>query len=543
MIAIAAAVSLAFSTPTLRASGTGLEITQEKEMISGSQTAQTYHVSYHSETEDGTPGSGSLTVTYGVGFIPEKLKLGDWTDYEGNLKVTVGKGQESTPIFEGEYSENTEVVLENVKGGTQITIIPLGPVQARSDFSLDVSGTIYSDQSRETVDVKAEYAGTFGETQVNKSGEIQTKANQYEPGSIALEPQSLTVGYLEGADIRIRGIGGSGPADLTGYQVEIGMPDRMFVDRIQLPSFDHADYTITVNGYQQDTRNESIYINARVTSLILNIMPDGDFSQNRDMVITMRNAVNENGNGVMRATATMSFANGQSKEVTSNEVALSFTAVPIEPGEEEPDEPDQPDPPVDPDPDQPSEPEEPDTPSQPVNPVLPQPGGPQDGRDPIQAVPEEEDTVVDFSGLNLQSSKASDKSENTVFDAEDRNQGSRSTSLNRAMRDRVQTQQIFDYTGSTENTGDSEENGTSGNSSGSRRTRTASDDELLIEDDGSGTTKDKVVKAVTENRGIQVTLIIGGVLIVACVIIGVYMYRSRKSEFPGTDGDSNTERK
>ena len=80
----------------------------------------------------------------------------------------------------------------------------------------------------------------------------------------------------------------------------------MFVDSITLPKFDNASYKLYINGNQMDTRNSKIYVNDKAANISMDITPSGDFfSQSQDMVIDMRNTVNQSGDNKVSVSVEM----------------------------------------------------------------------------------------------------------------------------------------------------------------------------------------------------------------------------------------------
>lgn len=128
------------------------------------------------------------------------------------------------------------------------------------------------------------------------------------------------------------------------------------------------------------------------------------------------------------------------------------------------------------------------------------------------------ETVVDLSGVNLQSAKATKNSINTFSNP---NATKKSTSLAGLNSERIQTTDIQDF-----------ENSEDANDNQDIKDQVASTDDGIT-DDSSGSHESAAQKAketVSDNRGVQLGLIIGGILFAGIVIVILVSRRMGKEE-------------
>ena len=353
---------------------------------------------------------------------------------------------------------------------------------------------------------------------------ITTIANDYTVASPYVQVNPDQVNYLGSTAMMIKNLQGSLKAgQLNSYHVTFNVPARMFVDSITLPKFDNASYKLYINGNQMDTRNSKIYVNDKAANISMDITPSGDFfSQSQDMVIDMRNTVNQFGDNKVSVSVLAVCGNGCEFNTDSNAVPIKYQEQTVTPSE--------------PDiPETPSEPEQPDTPE---TPTLPNATGTDTKKNNHQATVKKNDTVtsldlikedsddtdtkketvVDLSGVNLQSAKATKNSINTFSNP---NATKKSTSLAGLNSERIQTTDIQDF-----------ENSEAANDNQDIKDQVASTDDGIT-DDSSGSHESAAQKAketVSDNRGVQLGLIIGGILFAGIVIVILVSRRMGKEE-------------
>ena len=524
-----AAITLAFgiSTSSAHAADTDLSITQKIDKITGKESQQKYTINYTDENKN-----TALKIEYDKGFYAKELKVGDWDNYTGKIKITAYSKDTKSPVMTTEADENATVSLENYSNIDWIEMNPADEAGTQEDTTethnikdVDLSGIIYAGKSGKTVQVKGSvwpddtYSGNAVCEKV-----ITTIANDYTVASPYVQVNPDQVNYLGSTAMMIKNLQGSLKAgQLNSYHVTFNIPARMFVDSITLPKFDNASYKLYINGNQMDTRNSKIYVNDKAANISMDITPSGDFfSQSQDMVIDMRNTVNQSGDNKVSVSVLAVCGNGCEFNTDSNAVPIKYQEQTVTPSE--------------PDiPETPSEPEQPDTPE---TPTLPNATGTDTKKNNHQATVKKNDTVtsldlikedsddtdtkketvVDLSGVNLQSAKATKNSINTFSNP---NATKKSTSLAGLNSERIQTTDIQDF-----------ENSEAANDNQDIKDQVASTDDGIT-DDSSGSHESAAQKAketVSDNRGVQLGLIIGGILFAGIVIVILVSRRMGKEE-------------
>lgn len=524
-----AAITLAFgiSTSSAHAADTDLSITQKIDKITGKESQQKYTINYTDENKN-----TALKIEYDRGFYAKELKVGDWDNYTGKIKITAYSKDTKSPVMTTEADENATVSLENYSNIDWIEMNPADEAGTQEDTTethnikdVDLSGIIYAGKSGKTVQVKGSvwpddtYSGNAVCEKV-----ITTIANDYTVASPYVQVNPDQVNYLGSTAMMIKNLQGSLKAgQLNSYHVTFNIPARMFVDSITLPKFDNASYKLYINGNQMDTRNSKIYVNDKAANISMDITPSGDFfSQSQDMVIDMRNTVNQSGDNKVSVSVLAVCGNGCEFNTDSNAVPIKYQEQTVTPSE--------------PDiPETPSEPEQPDTPE---TPTLPNATGTDTKKNNHQATVKKNDTVtsldlikedsddtdtkketvVDLSGVNLQSAKATKNSINTFSNP---NATKKSTSLAGLNSERIQITDIQDF-----------ENSDDANDNQDIKDQVASTDDGIT-DDSSGSHESAAQKAketVSDNRGVQLGLIIGGILFAGIVIVILVSRRMGKEE-------------
>lgn len=529
LLCMLAAITLAFgiSTSSAHAADTDLSITQKIDKITGKESQQKYTINYTGENKN-----TALKIEYDRGFYAKELKVGDWDNYTGKIKVTAYTKDTKSPVMTTEADENATVSLENYSNIDWIEMNPAGDDGTQEDTTethnikdVDLSGIIYAGKSGKTVQVKGSvwpddtYSGNAVCEKV-----ITTIANDYTVASPYVQVNPDQVNYLGSTAMMIKNLQGSLKAgQLNSYHVTFNIPARMFVDSITLPKFDNASYKLYINGNQMDTRNSKIYVNDKAANISMDITPSGDFfSQSQDMVIDMRNTVNQSGDNKVSVSVLAVCGNGCEFNTDSNAVPIKYQEQTVTPSE--PDTPETP-----------SEPEQPDTPE---TPTLPDTTGTDTKKNNHQTtvkknntvtsldlIKEDSDdtdtkkeTVVDLSGVNLQSAKATKNSINTFSNP---NATKKSTSLAGLNSERIQTTDIQDF----ENSDDTTDNQ-------NIKDQVASTDDGIMDESPGGheSAAQKAKETVSDNRGVQLGLIIGGIVLAGIVIVIIVSKRMGKEE-------------
>ena len=524
-----AAITLAFgiSTSSAHAADTDLSITQKIDKITGKESQQKYTINYTDENKN-----TALKIEYDRGFYAKELKVGDWDNYTGKIKITAYSKDTKSPVMTTEADENATVSLENYSNIDWIEMNPANEAGTQEDTTethnikdVDLSGIIYAGKSGKTVQVKGSvwlddtYSGNAVCEKV-----ITTTANDYTVASPYVQVNPDQVNYLGSTAMTIKNLQGSLKAgQLNSYHVTFNIPARMFVDSITLPKFDNASYKLYINGNQMDTRNSKIYVNDKAANISMDITPSGDFfSQSQDMVIDMRNTVNQSGDNKVSVSVLAVCGNGCEFNTDSNAVPIKYQEQTVTPSE--------------PDiPETPSEPEQPDTPE---TPTLPNATGTDTKKNNHQTTVKKNDTVtsldlikedsddtdtkketvVDLSGVNLQSAKATKNSINTFSNP---NATKKSTSLAGLNSERIQTTDIQDF----ENSDDTADNQ-------NIKDQVASTDDGIMDESPGGheSAAQKAKETVSDNRGVQLGLIIGGIVLAGIVIVIIVSKRMGKEE-------------
>lgn len=515
-----AAITLAFgiSTSSAHAADTDLSITQKIDKITGKESQQKYTINYTDENKN-----TALKIEYDRGFYAKELKVGDWDNYTGKIKITAYSKDTKSPVMTTEADENATVSLENYSNIDWIEMNPANEAGTQEDTTethnikdVDLSGIIYAGKSGKTVQVKGSvwpddtYSGNAVCEKV-----ITTIANDYTVASPYVQVNPDQVNYLGSTAMMIKNLQGSLKAgQLNSYHVTFNIPARMFVDSITLPKFDNASYKLYINGNQMDTRNSKIYVNDKAANISMDITPSGDFfSQSQDMVIDMRNTVNQSGDNKVSVSVLAVCGNGCEFNTDSNAVPIKYQEQTVTPSE--------------PDiPETPSEPEQPDTPE---TPTLPNATGTDTKKNDtvtsLDLIKEDSDdtdtkkeTVVDLSGVNLQSAKATKNSINTFSNP---NATKKSTSLAGLNSERIQTTDIQDF----ENSDDTADNQ-------NIKDQVASTDDGIMDESPGGheSAAQKAKETVSDNRGVQLGLIIGGIVLAGIVIVIIVSKRMGKEE-------------
>ena len=524
-----AAITLAFgiSTSSAHAADTDLSITQKIDKITGKESQQKYTINYTDENKN-----TALKIEYDRGFYAKELNVGDWDNYTGKIKITAYSKDTKSPVMTTEADENATVSLENYSNIDWIEMNPANEAGTQEDTTethnikdVDLSGIIYAGKSGKTVQVKGSvwpddtYSGNAVCEKV-----ITTIANDYTVASPYVQVNPDQVNYLGSTAMMIKNLQGSLKAgQLNSYHVTFNIPARMFVDSITLPKFDNASYKLYINGNQMDTRNSKIYVNDKAANISMDITPSGDFfSQSQDMVIDMRNTVNQSGDNKVSVSVLAVCGNGCEFNTDSNAVPIKYQEQTVTPSE--------------PDiPETPSEPEQPDTPE---TPTLPNATGTDTKKNNHQTTVKKNDTVtsldlikedsddtdtkketvVDLSGVNLQSAKATKNSINTFSNP---NATKKSTSLAGLNSERIQTTDIQDF----ENSDDTADNQ-------NIKDQVASTDDGIMDESPGGheSAAQKAKETVSDNRGVQLGLIIGGIVLAGIVIVIIVSKRMGKEE-------------
>lgn len=355
-----------------------LTVVQAEESFVEDGTLQSYTISSPYMTTDAAD-SVILTLEIPDGLTVTDIDTGEWGIYPGEVTVTRIPGEGS--------SETIRIELTS-------EIIPAGTAME----GVTVTGTLHGEENitvtgRYEVSVAGQNAYTAEFTSVTER--LFPACNL---GDLVLTTRPSSVDYLESVFVSLSGVQFDGGITPASMRLEIEVPDRLFADRMTLPQFEGASYTLTVNGNQVNTDNGEIYLNTRIQSFVLTVTPSDSFAMVSPLSIEFRNTVNTDDTATIHASLAAFDAAGNVLDQVNTETALDFSYVPVIPVD--PDVPTDPDIPTDPDtPDIPTDPEVPDNP-QPSDPDEPGTGEEEtpDVNTPSDEEPEEPIIIRDLTG-------------------------------------------------------------------------------------------------------------------------------------------------
>lgn len=497
-------------------------VLQNIDRVKGEITAQTYTFSYRTALPTKYEGGISFKTEFTQGFKIESIELGNWSDYDGNIiveiyskdsKIDTKTASERDVIDMTAYEDVAYLVfrMSDENDGTVRNVDSIkvnGMIDASAADLIEASGSYIGYSSTEDL------AGT-----VFSSNEVSTDCRYFVPGKPNIILSSNSVTYQESLDAVVNGITGQGNTDCSSYRVTVHIPGRMHITKVIMPEFDNAECKLYIGGVEQQVTDGEVQLDSAAQNLVLEIITNGKaFSQTKDMTVNMINSVNSADIEYITVDATAETANGGIYAEAADRAEISFTeySVPVDP-DPEPDNPDidEPDEPVIPDnPDigEPDEPIKPDNLPKPLDPIVPDnPLIPDTVLPPVN-------NVIDYTGMNIQSSVAS-ASGNTTFDFSGGNAASSQGSS-----------QTYDFS-----LFDSvvDDNVTSSTNDENSREETSSLTKDIEEQNEKKSNKDDADK-ISNSRFVQIIAISGGIIIIGGAVVYL-IFKPKKHQEVNSD--------
>ena len=500
--------------PVSANSGT-LSISQSIDKISSKSQKQEYDFDFVSDGKTDYEDGTKLEIHVAKGFTPSTLSIGDWSDYDGTLKYKVYGINDNDVLIEEDVSENDVIDLSGYTTVSGIEITAGDSVSADTNISdASISGTLNAGETSRSYKMSAAYLGAdeTGNYQPISEAEKETDCSYFQLSKPVLTADPSTVGQLDAVNAVLSGIGGEGNLGIQSFTIKMNIPSRMITDRIYLPQFENASMTLYVDGTERKINADDSYnVNSKVTSIEVAVSVNGEIKQTRNMTVEMRNTSATAGDE--KITATISGRLEDNTSVTAVPDSAPFhcngsTITPAPDPDPEPDPEPEPgdDPIVKPNP-KPSDPS--------TKPSTIVPGNKTDSTkdNPTQPGKTEADKIVDFSGLNLISTKA-DGTEPVIASVM-QSDSLRTDALRASTGDRVQSTKVYDFS-----------DGDSDNDSGEKEfsaTATINDKTDKPADSIKKSSKEKaeeqVKKTLSTNRFLQIVLLIAGILLLMGGII------------------------
>lgn len=490
----------------VRAQSGELNITQRVSKLADPVQEQEYTFSYLSDGTENYSGGVRMELSFPNGFTANTLRTGNWAGYDGNLVVSVYQNGGAL-AFRTAAGEGSDVDLSSYPNAKQITIEPESRAVTSPNVSdLRLLGRIDAAVAGDSLGMTGIYYGSADGTayDVLSSQTIVTDCKVYRLDPPALTVDNSILDYLGNAQIALDGIKGSGDVGASKVNLTVSIPERMLVESVTLPEFQNASLKLFVNGRECDLSENHVYINSTATSFLLEVTPEaGELLQISPMLIQMRNISTDatgDGGTLVGATVQAVLEDGSQQEAASEALRIHCNA-----GETEPVEP-------------PVNPDEGGNPSggssggssggnhDGSTNAGKKPVGPADGKD----VPP---SIVDFSGLNLQSSRAfgNDAASASLTQSDKQRTGN----LKSALSDRVQSARVFDF--------DDEETEKPGTWEKAEQKPAKS-----IKKSQAEKTKESVKEAVRENRFLPIACILCGVAALGGIIAYCLLHRKQE---------------
>lgn len=492
-------------------------VLQNIDKVRGEITAQTYTFSYRTALPAVYEGGSSFKTEFTQGFKIESIELGNWSDYDGNIIVEV---YSEDSILDTKTASEREVVDMTAYENVTYLAFKLSDENdgtVRNIDDIKVHGTI----DASLADLITATGSYFGYNSIEdttgtvfSANEVSTDCKYFIPGKPIITLSSNSVTYQESLDAVVNGISGLGNTDCRSYRVTVHIPGRMHITKVIMPEFDNAECKLYIGGVEQSVTDGEVQLDSAAENLILEITTDGkEFSQTKDMAVSMINSVNSVDVEYITVNVTAETVNGGIYAEAADRAEISFTeySVPVDP-DPEPDNPDidEPDEPVipdNPDIDEPDEPVKPDNPPKPLDPIVPDnPLIPDTVLPPVN-------NVIDYTGMNIQSSVAS-ASGNTTFDFSGGNTASSQGSS-----------QTYDFS-----LFDSvvDDNVTSSTNDENSREESSSLTKDIEEENEKKSNKDDADK-ISNSRFVQIIAISGGIIIIGGAIV-YFIFKPKKHQ-------------
>lgn len=510
---------------------TGLSLIQKVDNLTQTVQQQEYTVSYESNGTDGYGGGTNLKLIFESGFTPDTLHVGDWSDYEEPLTLSV-YGNESVPLYRGDASENSDVELDGYEDVKYITLQTEGAVSAAMDIEgVTVTGEIDAKINGDSVKTTAEYSGradTSAPFTLIETKEVVTNCKVFDLQQPVITLDKTSLNQLDSLDAVVNSIAGEGLIAVDSFDISMKIPARMITDRVILPEFEGSEISLFIDGSERKINPDGTYnVGSRVSNIRVSVKTQGQIKQLKDMKVEMRNTSSTAGEETLSVFVDAVLEDGTSVVKESKKVSFSCLEVEFPDPEPEPD----PDPegPTDPDNPNPDVPVDPKPELKPEVPVIP--STPDDGKQEEEN--KKPNKVVDLSGLNLQSARADGK--DNVLASLEQSDEYRTRSLQASNSTKIQETKVFDFTSDTVK--DKKDSKAKSENNEKDTTVAFLDDKPAeeITKTPAEKTKTKIKESVMENRMIPIVLIVAAIL---AVTAGVVFFITKDKKKPDSVEDS-----
>lgn len=328
----------------------------------------------------------------------------------------------------------------------------------------------------------------------------------YQIGTPAISSSSSTVEGHDDFYVTVSGFQGSGSA--SEYLLRVHIPENVTVATIDVPEFCDADgnaleRTIMINGSYPSIVNKKINVYGKVSDFTIRVdCSEKPFTQTKPVTIRCTNNAEESGNVIFDTEYHVLYGSGINKtdKISSEPIFLKKVTEPTPEPEPEPVPDPEPEQPEQPDvPDKPEKPEDPDTSDKPETVIKPIPKPIEDPRS---------DEIVVTPPFIVSENTPDNGSTPVVSIVEE---------LRKTPDQSIQITEIQDEFPSELASADA-----------TSKVITPPPAEK-IEKSSPEKVKEKVEEKVKENRGVQVFLIIGGIIAAGiAVIMSVFIHDKRK---------------
>lgn len=510
MLALAGVI-LAGSSGKALAAASNLSLAQSIEKMSQLQQKQEYKVSYTPSAATDFSGGMRLEFHFEDGFHFSQLHMGDWSDYDGNLQVTVYDSSKEQPLFQGNVDEAKSLDLGKYDGIKEIQITTdTALVETSKITDCIVTGTLHASETDGSYTTTARICGSNDGQSYQKVEErkVTTDCIVYELKQPKLSLSNMELNQLDSTTATINEISGEGNRLVKDLTVTLNLPERMITDRIQMPEFENGNVKLYIDGSLRKINPDGSYnVGSKVKMIQVVVTLKDSLVQTKDLVVSMRNTSSSAGTESLTAALQATLENGST--VTSSSQPVTITCK--ESSSEIP----------------PTEPEEPEIPGE--------DGGEIEGNENSGAVKPEtpensehedskpsKDKVVDLSGLNLQSARA--EGTKPVLASVVQSDTFRTNRLQTMNENRVQETQVFDFTS------DPSQNTEEGELLADNRVTNSGQPAEKIEKTPMEKAKTKM-KEASQNRFLPIIIILILILFIGGGVI-FFLLKEKKQESP-----------
>lgn len=515
------------------------------ETASGTATTKIEKESYEAGTPEFSAGKTDLAygeeTTVSVNGITGKGKIPE--SYEVRIQIPEGLHLETVtaPVFDHAscklYNGEEEIVDGNVsdKNVTEITlkIQPDGDFSQKDSLKLLVKDTENS-KEKSSVSMKgsASVKTASGQAVENPMKDFPFQLScTYDIGVPSITVSSDSVEGHEDVYTTYDGFQGKGQS--SSYTMQFTIPQELTVATIDVPEFQDADgnvldRTITVNGIHPSIINKKIYVYDKVSDFQITVHNYGkDFSQTKAMVVRSTNNATEDTTAAFGADVSVVYGNGipMNASIHSNSILLKKAEEIIPPT-----------PAPDPDPKPTPKPDQPSTDSKPSTDKKDDTKKDDTKKDDTKKENDKKDDVKKDTGQEAVTPPATDSATNLITSPivnpstapSTKNKGKvKGTSIVSELRttadDSMDTTEIQDDF-STE-TASAADNGVEASPTPAES----------IKKSGAEEATEQVKKTVDNNRGLQIFLILAGIVAAGAAVIALVFSHGHKKEEPSEE--------